>query len=295
MSQCSIDLFRTSCGATDPLELNVSGLDGASGERRAFDQPFVLVGRDERNGLRLEDEAVSRRHAYLQLLGGRLFCVDLDSRTGIRWGEEVRPAGWLRQDQGIQIGPFTLEHAGADRAGGVPGDGVAAEWNPLQDPTNDPGLLPWIIAERDNIVLAQMRMNRVMVLVGSKPACRVRLPDARVSRLHCCLVRTTEGVWLVDLLSRNGTYLNDAPVPWALVKEGDRLRVGPYVLRVWYQAVGKQTPPRLPGIRVETPVQSAVAKSDSMLPGSVAAQPLAVPQEQPSTAEMPSLVSALQT
>jgi pSer/pThr/pTyr-binding forkhead associated (FHA) protein/chromosome segregation ATPase len=294
MSLYPINQFRTSCGATDPLELNVSGPGWDGGGRRGFDLPFVLVGRDERNGLRLEDEAVSRRHAYLQQLGGRVFCVDLDSRTGIRWGGEVRRAGWLRPDQGIQIGPFTLEHVMADQAGGVPGGGVATEWNPLQDPVNDPGLLPWIIAERDNIVLAQMRMNRVMVLAGSLPSCRVRLPDARVSRLHCCLVRTAQGVWVIDLLSKNGTCLNDQPVRWALVKEGDRLRVGPYVLRVWYQAVGKQTPlPRLPGIRAETSVQSADHKLEAVPLGSVPDQALTELGEEPSASAMCTLVSTL--
>jgi pSer/pThr/pTyr-binding forkhead associated (FHA) protein len=294
MSQFPINQFRTSCGATDPLELKVSGPGWDGDGRRVFDLPFILVGRDERNGLHLEDEAVSRRHAYLQQLGGGVFCVDLDSRTGIRWGGEVCRAGWLRPDQGIQIGPFTLEHVMADRAEGVPGGEVATEWNPLQDPVNEAGLLPWIIAERDNIVLAQMRMNRVMVLAGSLPSCRVRLPDARVSRLHCCLVRTAQGVWVIDLLSKNGTCLNDQPVRWALVKEGDRLRVGPYTLRVWYQAVGKQTPlPRLPGFRAETSVQSADHKLESVPLGSVPDQALTGLGEEPSATAMSTLVSTL--
>src|SRR5215469_18968862 len=79
-------VFRTSCGATAPLELKVSGPGWGDGERRVFEHPFVLVGRQEGSCLRLEDGEVSRRHAYLQQLGGRVFCVDLGSRTGIRWG-----------------------------------------------------------------------------------------------------------------------------------------------------------------------------------------------------------------
>src|SRR5262250_2729151 len=113
MSQHPTDLFRTSCGATAPLELRVRGPGWAGGERRVFEHPFVLVGRDERSCLRLEDAEVSRRHAYLQQLGGRVFCVDLGSRTGLRWDGEPRSAGWLRPEQGVQIGPFTLELARA--------------------------------------------------------------------------------------------------------------------------------------------------------------------------------------
>src|SRR5579864_3630179 len=111
MSQYSAERFRSACGALAPLQLKVSGPGWTESEPRVFEQPFVLVGRHERSGLRLEDEAISRRHAYLQQLGGRVFCVDLGSRTGTRWGQQSRPAGWLRPDEGIQMGPFALELA----------------------------------------------------------------------------------------------------------------------------------------------------------------------------------------
>jgi pSer/pThr/pTyr-binding forkhead associated (FHA) protein/chromosome segregation ATPase len=248
MSQHPIDLFITSCGATAPLELNVSRPGGAGAERRVFERPFVVVGRDERSCLRLEDGEVSRRHAYLQQLGGRVFCVDLGSRTGIRWGGESRPAGWLRPDRTLQIGPFTLELATAARAGGRPGEGVAEEGDPLQDRANDPRLRTPVTVEvcEEDPSRSRLRMNRVLTLVGSSSACRVCLREAGVSRYHCSLVRAPEGVWVVDLLSRTGTFLNGQPVPWALVREGDRLQVGAYVLRVCYEGGGPDS--HLPGL-----------------------------------------------
>src|SRR5262249_8158659 len=122
MSQYPTDVFRTSCGATAPLVLNVSGPGRPGGERRGFGNPFAMAGRDERSVRRMEDGGVRRQPAYLQQLGGRIFCVDLGSRRGIRWGGEARPAGWLRPGQGVQIGPFTVEPAAAARAGKGPGD-----------------------------------------------------------------------------------------------------------------------------------------------------------------------------
>jgi pSer/pThr/pTyr-binding forkhead associated (FHA) protein len=277
MSRFSTDLFRTSCGAASPLELNVSGPGWTGGERRVFEQPFVLIGRHEHTSLRLEDAAVSRRHAYLQQLGGRVFCVDLGSRTGTRWGEESRPAGWLHPDQAIQIGPFTLELLMAAQAGGDPGEEVAEEGDPLQDRVNDPRLMPLITVEGDNKVLAQMRMNRALVLVGSSPACRLRLSEPGISRYHCSLVRTPEGVWVIDLLNETETCLDGQPTRWALVKEGGRLQVGPYVLRFSYPNVGTATPPcRLSETRAETPVPSVEDTSEQ------------------STAEVSNLVPALQ-
>ena len=322
MSQYPTELFRTSCGATAPLELNISGPAWADGERRVFEQPFVLVGRHERASLRLEDTAVSPRHAYLQQLGKKVFCVDLGSRTGIRWGKEFRPAGLLRPDQGVQIGPLTLELAMAAQAEGGPGDEVSAEWDPLQDRVNDPRLLPWITAERDNTVLAQMRMNRVMVLVGSSPACRIRLQAAGVSPYHCSLIRTPQGIWMIDLLSDTETRLNGQPVPWALLKDGDQLQVGTYLLRVGYRNVCTRPSP-FSEIRTETPAQSPGDKSESERrlsqdqgilepdgesvsslpspfpeipsePGNVPVQTLAVPRAEQSATEASSLVPALQ-
>jgi adenylate cyclase len=57
---------------------------------------------------------------------------------------------------------------------------------------------------------------------------KVVLPDERVSRRHAVIHAQGEGeFWLVDLGSRNGTYLNDRRVQHPVrLQEGDRLRVG---------------------------------------------------------------------
>src|SRR5262249_436633 len=144
-------------------------------------------------------------------------------------------------DQGVQIGPYTLELATDARVREGPGDWVAEDWDPLQDRANDPQFLPQITLEIGNEVVSRLHMNRMLVLVGSSPACRIRLRDARVSRYHCSLVRTPQGVWLIDLL--HGTYLNGQPLRSALVKDGDRLQVGPYVLRVRYPDGQTEIPP----------------------------------------------------
>jgi pSer/pThr/pTyr-binding forkhead associated (FHA) protein len=288
MSQHPTDVFRTSCGATAPLELNVSGPGWAGAERRVFEHPFLLVGRHERSCLRLEDDAVSRQHAYLQQLGGKVFCVDLGSRTGVRWGGEARPAGWLRPGQGVQIGPYTLELATATRAGEGPGDCVAEDWDPLRDRASDPRFLPLVTVEAGNEVLARLCLNRALVLVGSSPACRIRLRDPRVWRYHCSLLRTPQGVWLVDLLHGAGACLNGQSVPWALVKDGDRLQVGPYVLRVWYpDARTKTPPPGLAEIPAGAPVRPAEDTSDSGQPSQDRGGP------EPAAAEASALVATL--
>lgn len=258
MSQYPTNLISTSSSALAPLELTVSGPGWDGDERHVFEQPFVLVGRDERCCLRLDDDAISRRHTYLQQLGERVFCVDLGSRTGTRWAGKSHPSGWLLPNDGIQIGPFTLELANGAGSSGVVSEPGAEAGNPLQDRRNDqPGLPSFRIAV-GNEVRSQFRMNRDLVLVGSGPECRVRLRDAGISRYHCSLVRTPDGLWVVDLLSATGTRLNGEPIRWARVNEGDLLRVGQYLLRLGYEGEGTAVRSTLPPeYRMEAPVQRA--------------------------------------
>src|SRR2546423_71321 len=85
--------FLQACGARTPLRLEVTGPDGMV-VTHVFHQPFVLVGNDERADLVLEDEEVSKRHVYLQIIAGRVFWLDLLSRTGVRVDARPQSQGW---------------------------------------------------------------------------------------------------------------------------------------------------------------------------------------------------------
>ena len=55
---------------------------------------------------------------------------------------------------------------------------------------------------------------------------------ALVSRLHCRLAAGAGEIEAVDLESTNGTYVNGERVARALLKDGDKLRVGAVELLV---------------------------------------------------------------
>ncbi|MHB1930404.1 MAG: FHA domain-containing protein [Acidimicrobiales bacterium] len=70
--------------------------------------------------------------------------------------------------------------------------------------------------------------------VGRSPGCGVTLPDdSFVSQVHARVFRRDGHVWVEDLGSTNGTFVNDARVdaPTAL-RPGDRVRVGQTVLEL---------------------------------------------------------------
>ena len=62
--------------------------------------------------------------------------------------------------------------------------------------------------------------------VGRAPRADFVVDAALVSRLHCRLAAGAGEIEAVDLESTNGTYVNGQRVERAILKEGDKLRVG---------------------------------------------------------------------
>ncbi|MEM6296846.1 MAG: FHA domain-containing protein, partial [Myxococcota bacterium] len=86
-------------------------------------------------------------------------------------------------------------------------------------------------------VLAGLRRGDVVPLdaaeciIGRSTKAAVRLEDDGVSRQHAKLLLGEAGIVnLVDLGSTNGTFLNGSQVDVALVREGDRIELGPDVV-----------------------------------------------------------------
>ena len=218
--------FGEACGLRGPWGASVARGDAAGGPSCAMAAPFALIGRDPRADVVLDHPEVDRAHAYIQVVGGRAFCVDLGSRGGTRWADGPRPMGWVGPGESIAVGPYrvTPELPRASSGGDIPptsrsfpqGGAVEASLEFL-----DPA------AER-----ASWRVSRSLVLVGRSTACKVRLGSPAAARFHCGLVRTPAGLWVVDLLGRAGTHLRGRPRRASKLADGDLLRLGDQEIRV---------------------------------------------------------------
>ena len=69
-------------------------------------------------------------------------------------------------------------------------------------------------------------LARRIKTVGRAPRADFVVDAALVSRLHCRLSAGAGEIEAVDLESTNGTYVNGQRVDRAVLKEGDKLRVG---------------------------------------------------------------------
>jgi pSer/pThr/pTyr-binding forkhead associated (FHA) protein len=67
-------------------------------------------------------------------------------------------------------------------------------------------------------------------LIGRSPDCDVFLDDVTVSRNHALLVRRRDGLYVDDLGSLNGTYVNRRRIESHRLADGDEIQVGKYKL-----------------------------------------------------------------
>jgi pSer/pThr/pTyr-binding forkhead associated (FHA) protein len=77
---------------------------------------------------------------------------------------------------------------------------------------------------------AAVALNRPVCVVGSRSRVHLPLAAPTVSRSHALIVNggRTEGVYVRDLASCNGIYVNGAAVREAVLRDGDEIRVGPF-------------------------------------------------------------------
>jgi hypothetical protein len=66
--------------------------------------------------------------------------------------------------------------------------------------------------------------------IGRSPESDVFLDDVTVSRNHALLVRRRDGIYIDDLGSLNGTYVNRRRIESQRLADGDELQIGKYKL-----------------------------------------------------------------
>ncbi|HET6211327.1 MAG TPA: FHA domain-containing protein [Micromonosporaceae bacterium] len=196
-----------------------AGLDvscGAAHARLSPDQT-VVIGRDSDCGLVVDDPLVSRQHAKVSWVDGGWVLDDLDSTNGT----------WIG---GEQISAAPLADGTVARLGNA--DGPAVEFGfvhthpPVpapREPEDEPPMTALAVAGR---TLAGEHDADQGIRIGRTPDNHIVVDDLLVSRHHAEIRRAGDGYQVVDLGSRNGTYVNGQQVPRAALHPGDLLVIG---------------------------------------------------------------------
>ena len=226
--------FSAACGIEDSFQFAVESQDGTESRLRLLYQPFAVIGRDQRADVVLDHANVSRRHVYLQVIEGRVFWIDLESRTGTRGERESQRFGWLEGGRTFCVGPYVIRR--------FVGDSQAIErFDRASLPRDTP-----LVARPSHVAQSEIALeflngpsqsmlkpvHRVLSLIGSASGCKFRLTDSSVSRFHGSLLQTSAGLWIVDLLGQKGITVNDTPVRCSRLADGDVVRIGRYQIRI---------------------------------------------------------------
>jgi two-component system, NtrC family, response regulator HydG len=122
---------------------------------------------------------------------------------------------------------------------------LASPMNPTDDEVStllstrfDPTPAPeasFVLIVTDGVALGakfDISANGTKLLLGSGPACEVRVADREISRRHLSLEVVGDRLHVVDLGSTNGVFVNDVQVRDALLGGGEKLRVGGTVIQL---------------------------------------------------------------
>lgn len=240
MDEQVLNTFRFVVGAAHPMRLAVRGPEGGPPKDVVVDSPFAVIGRSSGCHVCLPGEGVSYRHAFLQVIGGRVLCVDLLSARGIQW-DGTAPGPWFSPEHQLTIGGYTLQ---------LYDDGWAYDASlpspldvrPRAQQRPEYGVLPEVQLEMASGSLAgkSWPINRVLTLLGRDDRCRITCADDRISKVHCSLLLAPSGLWVVDLLGRGGIRVNGEQVQCAYLSDQAELQVGRYVMRIRYPQVERQ-------------------------------------------------------
>jgi len=99
------------------------------------------------------------------------------------------------------------------------------------------GQRPWLVVVSGAVSIGKMYPLEHQLAIGRSPQCQVQLDEEGVSRRHAVFELTPEGnVQIVDLDSRNGTFVNGSPVSRETLRDGDKIQIGgTTILKFSYQ------------------------------------------------------------
>lgn len=228
-----MDVFLQACGVLPALELEVEAVGTVPAVRYSLRQPFALVGRHPDADVHLEAEGVRPRHLYFQAIEGRIACINVSQSASFLFqGKEVESFCWLPSQHPVQIGGRRIKLLRDE----TESDSKQTLDNPLARGSAFDIFAPHLTLELTNVEAPGTRttwpIDRLLTLIGRTERCALQLNHELISNVHCSLVLTTAGLWVVDLLGRGGILINEEPVRMGYLGMEDELQLGPFRLRL---------------------------------------------------------------
>lgn len=183
-------------------------------------EPMITIGRSATNDLVVDDPYVADKHFEVHVTHETLTLKNLQPLKPIRVNTvDVIGTCTLKVDDEITVGSIELVVIDPKRESKV---GVAETANATQMravPTTG-----WALKANHTALANRVFPLKDTTVIGRSADCDISLAAAHLSRRHAQLQIIDGALFVKDLGSANGTFLNGKQVMEARVKRGDELR-----------------------------------------------------------------------
>ncbi|MBI4126000.1 MAG: FHA domain-containing protein [Deltaproteobacteria bacterium] len=211
-------------------------------EARDLKESPISIGRDQDNIITLASPGVSRRHADILFEDHLPFLVDHGGGNGTALnGKRLTPNERypLKRGDVITIDTFDLRFApNGDGSSILPEDEVT------ETDVLEVKLLKKVLAALDRETYPSLEILNgadegkkcylddtiTEVTIGRDPDCSFSIAEHVMSRRHAKISKRWGGIFIRDLESKNGTFVNNRRVVEEYLHDGDRIALGTIVI-----------------------------------------------------------------
>lgn len=188
--------------------------------------PRLTIGRDKTNNLVINDEGISVFHAELQQEEGKLFLRDTGSVNGTFLnGEPVTKRIEVKVGDTIRLHLVELQVI----------DPTKAPPEPVTPPVRRdmPKAAPlWQVKAMTGVISGRMFPIEGTNVIGRDPHCEIVVGGAHVSRRHAEFLIRNNVLWVKDLGSSNGSFVNGKRHEELALKNGDEVKFDAMIFKV---------------------------------------------------------------
>ncbi len=183
-------------------------------------EPMISIGRSATNDLVIDGSAVADRHFEVHVAHETLTLKNLDPLKPVKVNNtDITGACALKEDDEITIGGIELIVIDPKRESKVV----------LPDAANATQLRAvvssgWALKANHTALANRVFPLKDVTVIGRANECDISLTASHLSRRHAQLQIVDGALFVKDLGSANGTFLNGKQVMEARVKRGDELR-----------------------------------------------------------------------
>jgi len=182
----------------------------------------TLVGRREGCKVHLPDQRIAPVHVAFINDGSKVSAIDLLTSSGTMLNDLKLEYETLNHGDVIELASWSFE-AQIKRS---PNYGNSDEHAIDLDQSPQVVTLEHLTSGR------VLQPNRDVCIIGRRAGADIHLDDNRVSRSHALLMTYYGHPAIVDLLTSNGTFVNEEPVTFRKLQDGDVLGIGDSEFRV---------------------------------------------------------------